>query len=67
MAKFRSFTVRVDEQLYLDMAMAAQADGIPLNQKANQLFRLGLGKHVSLQEAIARLLTNQVVDSPINV
>lgn len=67
MSNFRSFTIRVPDELYLQMAEAAQSDGVALNQKANQLLKLGLGKHVSLQEAIARLLTNNVVQEPTHV
>lgn len=67
MSSFRSFTIRVPDDLYLEMASAAQADGVALNQKANQLLKLGLGKHVSLQEAIARLLTNRVLEEPMHV
>ena len=64
---YRSFTIRVPDELYLEMAEAAQADDLPLNQKANQLLRLGLGKHISLQEAIAKLLTGRIVEEPLNV
>lgn len=67
MSNFRSFTIRVPDELYLEIATAAQSDGVALNQKANQLLKLGLGKHISLQEAIARMLTNKVVEEPIHV
>lgn len=60
-AKFRSFTIRVPDDLYLEMAEAALADEVPLNQKANQLLRLGLGKHVSLDIALRRMLQGKVL------
>lgn len=54
--KFRSFTIRVPDEVYLEMATAAQSDEVPLNQKANQLIKLGLGKHISLDQALRQLL-----------
>lgn len=60
-AKFRSFTIRVPDDLYLEMAGAALADEVPLNQKANQLLRLGLGKHISLDSALRRLIQGKVL------
>lgn len=59
--KFRSFTIRVPDEVYLEMALAAQSDEVPLNQKANQLIRLGLGKHISLDAAVRRLITRTIV------
>lgn len=60
--RFRSFTIRVPDALYLEMAEAAQADDVPLNKKANDLLRLGLGKHVSLDTALRRLVMNNIVE-----
>lgn len=60
--KFRSFTIRVPDDLYLEMAEAAQSDDVPLNHKANQLLRLGLGKHISLDLAVRRLLMRTATD-----
>lgn len=60
--RFRSFTIRVADELYLEMAEAAQADGVPLNHKANQLLRLGMGKHISLDLAVRRLLMKETVN-----
>lgn len=59
---FRSFTIRVPDALYLEMAQAAQNDDVPLNHKANQLLRLGLGKHISLDIAVRRLLMRTAAD-----
>lgn len=57
----RSFTLRVPNELYLELANAAQSDDMPLNQKANQLLRLGMGKHISLDDALRAMLLNKVV------
>lgn len=64
MAKFRSFTIRVTEDVYLEMATAAQADNVALNKKANDLLRLGLGKHVDLTTALRTLLMDKVLEAP---
>lgn len=56
----RSFTVRVPIPLYLEMGQLAQDEGTNLNQKVNQLLSLGLGKHVSLDAALRRLLVASV-------
>jgi predicted HicB family RNase H-like nuclease len=58
----RSFTVRVPMSLYLSLAEMAQADGVFINQKANQLLRLGMGKHVSLDQAVLRLIKDKMED-----
>ena len=60
----RSFTVRVPMSLYLELGQMAEADGVFINQKANQLLRLGMGHHVSLDQALVRLLRTQVEDAP---
>lgn len=56
----RSFTLRVDTPLYLELAALAQSEAVPLNQLANRLLRLGLGKHISLDAALRRMLLEQV-------
>lgn len=52
----RSFTVRIPIPLYLELGQLAQDEGTNLNQKVNQLLSLGMGKHVSLDAALKRLL-----------
>lgn len=64
--KFRSFTIRVPTDLYLLLATTAQGDGVPLNQKANQLLRMGLGQHISLDEALRRLLINTISEGNVD-
>lgn len=59
----RSFTLRVENDFYLELATKAQAEGIPLNQLANRLLRLGLDKHVSLDSALRSLLLDKIVQS----
>jgi predicted DNA-binding ribbon-helix-helix protein len=61
----RSFTLRVETPFYLELAEKAQAEGIPLNQLANRLLRLGLGKHISLDAALRNMLMDRIVrDDP---
>lgn len=59
----RSFTLRVENEFYLQLAQKAQAEGIPLNQMANRLLRLGLGEHISLDQALRNLLMDRIVQS----
>jgi len=56
----RSFTVRIPESLYNTIGDLANAEGVFVNVKVNQLLRLGLGEHVSLDAALARLLKKEV-------
>lgn len=62
MQTHRSFTIRLPIDLYLETASVAQADGLTLNAKLNQLLMLGLGKHISLDAALARLLMKTVTE-----
>jgi hypothetical protein len=59
---FRSFTLRVPQDLYIELAEMARADGMHINPKANQLIRLGMGKHIQLDQALQRLLRDQVLN-----
>lgn len=56
----RSFTVRIPESLYGRIGDMANAEKVFLNAKVNQLLVLGLGEHISLDAALARLLTKEV-------
>jgi predicted HicB family RNase H-like nuclease len=56
----RSFTVRVTETLYEQIGEAALADGMFVNEKVNQLLRLGMGQHISLDAAVSRLLRKEM-------
>jgi len=56
----RSFTVRIPESLYNEIGDLANSEGVFVNVKVNQLLRLGLGQHVSLDTALARLLKKEV-------
>jgi predicted HicB family RNase H-like nuclease len=57
----KSFTVRIPESLYEEIGDLAIAEGIFINVKVNQLLRLGLNKHVSLDAALTRLIVKEVV------
>jgi len=56
-----SFSVRLPNELYLQVASLAQRDGMKLNAKVNQLIKLGLGEHISLDEALRRRLMETVL------
>jgi predicted HicB family RNase H-like nuclease len=56
----RSFTVRIPESLYNRVGDLAIAEGVATNVKVNQLLRLGLGEHISLDAAVARLIKREV-------
>jgi hypothetical protein len=58
----RSFTVRVPLSRYIQMTTMARADSMNMNQKANQLLQLGMGQHINLDTALARLLRTQVIE-----
>lgn len=61
----RSFTLRVNIDFYLELAEKAQNEGIPLNQLANRLLRLGMDKHISLDEALRSMLLDKMVSEPV--
>ena len=56
----RSFTVRVPLSLYEKIGDLASSDGVFVNQKVNQLIRLGMGEHINLDQAVARLLNKEM-------
>lgn len=60
----RSFTLRVPTDFYLEMAEKAQSEGLPLNQLANRMLRLGWGKHVDIDAALRSLLLERMVSDP---
>lgn len=61
-ADSRSFTIRVPLETYFELSRLAANDDENLNAKVNHVIRLGLGKHVSLTQALHKLLRNAVVD-----
>lgn len=58
----RSFTIRVPLETYFELSRLATNDNENLNSKVNHVIQLGLGKHISLTQALNRLLRNAVVD-----
>jgi predicted HicB family RNase H-like nuclease len=56
----RSFTTRVPVDIYLELAERAQKDGICINVLVNQLLRLGMDKHISLDQALKQLVMGAV-------
>lgn len=63
--KFRSFTVRVPQSLYLRMGELAREENIYLNKKVNQLLELGLEKHVKLDDILVRLIKTKLLDEEL--
>lgn len=62
----QSFTIRVPIAMYLETAKLAQDEGVNLNKKINQLITLGLGKHISLNEALQSLLVRTITsENPV--
>lgn len=59
---FRSFTVRVPLSTYIAMGKLAREEGTNLNAKVKQLIALGMGKHISLNEALRKLVVETVAD-----
>ena len=57
----RSFTIRVPLSRYIEMSNLAKADNTNLNAKVNELLILGLGRNVSIEEALTKLLKREVM------
>lgn len=57
----RSFTLRVETPFYLELAEQAQNEKIPLNQLANRLLKLGLGKQGEVADGIRTLILDQMI------
>jgi predicted HicB family RNase H-like nuclease len=58
----RSFTVRVPEELYIKLGDLADAEGVYVNTKVNELIRLGLAAEIDLTEKISQLLKKEVIN-----
>jgi hypothetical protein len=58
----RSFTVRVPAELYLEICECSTEDDVPINVKVNQLIKLGLGKQVSLNEALRKMVMKLITE-----
>jgi hypothetical protein len=63
---FRSFTVRVPQSLYIQMGSLAASDKMFLNQKVNQLLKLGMGQHVNVEDMLVRLLRTKITEERDN-
>ena len=59
----RSFTVRIPIAMYLQIGQMAQDEGSNINAKVNQLLKLGLGEHISLEAALRKLLGEKVTET----
>lgn len=56
MASARSLTIRISEQLWLDIARAAQGREVPINVVINELLRQGLDKHADASALLKTFL-----------
>jgi len=63
--EFRAFTVRVPITQYIAMSDMARADHVHLNKKITQLLLLGMDKHISLDDALRRLIAGHVLDAEV--
>lgn len=66
MSEHRSLTIRVPSDVYFEVASLAQADEQNLNGKFNQLIILGLGRHISLDAALRRMIKCSLVEGEDN-
>lgn len=64
----RAFSIRVPMSLYLKISTMAQAEGVNLNAKMNQLIKLGLSGKIDLDEQLRQLLTraSEQLETPEN-
>ena len=60
MSNTRSLTIRMPLDLYMDLSRAALGHDESLNKKIIQVLRLGLNQHVTLDNALRRLLIKEV-------
>jgi hypothetical protein len=58
----RSFTLRVPIDFYLEIGQKAQSEKVPLNQLANRLLRLGMDKHITLDDALRSMLLERMIE-----
>jgi len=58
----QSFTIRVPISVYLELAKLAQDEGSNLNRKVNQVLILGLGHHISLNDALRAMLVRTMTE-----
>jgi hypothetical protein len=55
-AEKRSFTIRVDIELYLKLGQIAQSEGLDINAVVNRLIKLGLGERESMLALLNRII-----------
>ena len=60
--EFRSFTIRVPIELYMEISDAARADGVFLTHKATQLLRIGLNAETNMSYLLARLIKEEKIN-----
>lgn len=56
----RSFTIRVEHELYLKLGGIAQDEGTDMNATVNRLLLLGLGERESLLTLLQRLVNTEI-------
>jgi hypothetical protein len=65
--KIRPFTLRLPEDLYLEVASKALASGKTQNALCTELIRIGLGAKMDVRQALQDLLDREFSDSDITV
>lgn len=59
----RALSIRVPTDVYCSVATLAQEEGVDLNQKLNELIRIGLGEHKSLTEALHTMVRKHMLET----
>lgn len=63
--KVRPFTLRLPEWLYIEVTERAIASGKTQNDTCKELIEIGLGKKLSVRNALQDLLNREFPDSAI--
>jgi hypothetical protein len=67
LVKARPFTLRLPEDIYLEVANRAMSSGRTQNAVCTELIRIGLGAKMDVREALQQLLDREFSDNAIVV
>lgn len=62
MTSRRALSIRVPSDLYCQIAALAQEEGLDLNNKINELIRMGLGENKSLTDALHKMVKRHLLE-----
>lgn len=65
--KVRAFTLRLPEELYLEVAQRAIASGKTQNAICIELIQIGLGAKMDVRKALQDLIDREFADSAITI